>query len=174
MLGKFTDIFLNSLVVRVQRIVWDNNSLIFYKMESISSDHLMLKGSELLAFDNTTCKIIQGEEIIFTAKISEMPNYVEEIEKTIKTENGWYIYECVTARRFRNRGYFKIALAHIGRKAEVLGKTTYICCLASNLPSKQAIESMGFIEVGYVRFVRIFSRLIWIKVHLNDNNIAIY
>ena len=77
----------------------------------------MLKGSELLAFDNTTCKIIQGEEIIFTAKISEMPNYVEEIEKTIKTDNGWYIYECVTARRFRNRGYFKIALAHIGRKA---------------------------------------------------------
>ena len=36
MLGKFTDIFLNSLVVRVQRIFWDNNSLIFYRMESIS------------------------------------------------------------------------------------------------------------------------------------------
>lgn len=67
---------------------------------------------------------------------------IEEINKNIKLNNEYLIYDFITEKKFRNMGYYKLLLKIIQNK--IREKKLIIYSLSHNKISNSAIKSSGF------------------------------
>jgi len=67
---------------------------------------------------------------------------IEEINKKIKLNNRYLLYDFITEKKFRNMGYYRLLLKVIKNKFHK--KKLVIYSLSHNFKSIRAIESVGF------------------------------
>ena len=67
---------------------------------------------------------------------------VEEVNKNIKLNNQYLLYDFITEKKFRNMGYYKLLLRNIQMKFKK--KKLLIYSLSHNNKSIRAIENSGF------------------------------
>jgi len=67
---------------------------------------------------------------------------IEEINKKITLNNEYLLYDFITEKKFRNRGYYKLLLKVIQNKFRKKGLVIY--SLSHNNKSIKAIEKSGF------------------------------
>ena len=78
--------------------------------------------------------------------------------------NNWWIFYCHTGENYRRRGYYRDTLTALLRLTDMGpdGEATrvYIDVLSGNLPSRLAVQQMGFQAHGVVVAFRVRSRVV--------------
>ena len=67
---------------------------------------------------------------------------IEEINKKIKLNKHYLLYDFITEKKFRNKGYYKLLLKIIQNKFKK--RKLIIYSLSRNTKSIKAIENSGF------------------------------